>query len=480
MRIVLINIGRKTEIRIPQGLLYLASALHANGHEPIVHDEALAATPEESFDQILSYDTDIIGLSVYTLPWQLKRVEELSKTIKAVRKNALIIWGGWHASLYPKHSIVNRDVDIVVRGPGEDPICELLDVLEKGHPLRDIPGLVFKDKGHIVQTGLEPPDIEHLFPPLNFKLINLHAYLKMHDRGTGILQYITTRGCNGRCRFCLVGRLFKGYLARKPAEQIRTELKYLLKHHTVTSIHFSDDNTFRNNHEALQLCRGINDLTNNTGIPWRCATRIDTLSNLSADTYQKLAAAGCEGVVVGIESGVDRVLQLMGKGINVSQTEKALGRLVNNGLHKNLFSFLFNFPGETKDEATKTLRLACKTRLMSPKSIIMLHVFFPGASDSSSVPLDTSKTYSPPLSEIFDQYYTDHIRNYSVGRIRMNVLRYYFNASEQNESKGRRRFEFLRRLRYRLIQLRVKHCFFAIPFEYYLLKVIKRIKKPLT
>jgi radical SAM superfamily enzyme YgiQ (UPF0313 family) len=478
MRILLVNISRPTEIRIPQGLLYLASAICANGHEAVIHDEAFSATQESSFKQILSYNADVIGLSVYTLPWQLKRVEELSRAIKEACKNTLVIWGGWHPTLYPKHSILNNYVDVVIPGPGEKVVCELLDALKNRQPLKSVPGLVLKENGQIIETGPICMDPKYLYPPLNFRLIKLEAYLKRHDRGAGILQYITTRGCNAHCRFCIMAHVYKGNMIQKPQDQVLSELKYLFKHYAITAIHFSDDNTFRNDCEALQLSDVINDLTDGSGIPWRGATRINTLSNLSANTYKKLTCSGCEGVVVGIESGVDRVLRLMGKGINVSQIEKALEHLRANGLRKNLFSFLFNFTGETRTEAAKTLQLVRKTRLLLPESIIMLHVFFPGASDNNTVPLDTLKVSLPPLSEIFEQYYVNHIRNYRIGRIPINILRYYLNASEQRKGKPTGKLKFLRKLHQKIIWLRIKYGIFALPFEYHFSNIhIKKIKK---
>ncbi len=466
MRMVLVNISKPTEIRVPQGLLYLASAITNSGHEAIIHDEVLEANPQKSLEQILAYNADIVGFSVYSLPWQLKRIEQLSNSVKSASPSTLIIWGGWHATLYPKHSILNGYVDIVVCGPAERQIVEILQAIEHGRSLKTITGLVLKDNGQIIETGHICMEEQFLYPPLNFELIDFNAYLNKHDRGKGILQYITTRGCNARCRFCIMANIYKSHLIRKPQNQIFSELEYLLRNYKINAIYFSDDNTFRNEQEALQLCDIINKLTNRQGIPWRGATRINTLCDLSAETYKRLTDSGCEGAVVGIESGVDRVLKLMGKGITVSQIHKALRRLVDNGLEKNLFSFLFNFTGETEKEAIETLHMVCKTRLMLPKSIIMLHIYFPSASDSSGIPLEIAK--SSPLSAIFEQYYDEHIRNYRVSNTPMNILRYYINASQETEKSKAAGLSLLRRIHQMLIQFRIKHGMFALPFEYHL------------
>ena len=252
----------------------------------------------------------------------------------------------------------------------------------------------------------------------------------------------------------------------------------MLRNYKITSIHFSDDNTFRDDSEALELCDLVESVTNGKGIPWRCATRIDTLSCLSNFTYTKLAASGCKGIVAGIESGVDRVLQLMGKNTSVLQIQKAFKAMSENGLHRNLFSFLFGFTGETEKEAKKTLILARKTRMMFPDSDITLHVYFPGASDADWLAPDIPTALASRQSEIFANYYASHITNYWLGRIHIRVLRYYFGASKRKENNPTGWKGFLRSIYQRLIFMRIKYGIFALPFEYYLSNsFIKNIKK---
>ena len=478
MKILLINIGRKAEIRIPQGLHYLASAVQSAGHTATLHDETLSANHRESLEEILSSDADIIGLSVYSIPWQLKRAEDISRAIKTARKSTLIIWGGWHATLYPRHSILNENVDIVVRGPGEKPVCDLLEALEKKRTLKNIPALVIKENNKIIETGPECLDPQYLYPPLDFKLIDLDAYLRLHDAQAGILQYITSRGCHGRCRFCVMSGLFKGKLVHKPKEQIISELQSLLKNHKITSIHFSDDNAFRNDAQALEFCDILEISTEGKSIPWRCATRIDTLSRLSCSTYEKLVASSCKGFVIGIESGTDRVLHLMRKGITVSQINQGLKSVSAYGFLGNLFFFLFNFPGETEKEARETLRLARKTRMMFPCSNIHLNVYSPALSDSSWLEPDISPSQASRLSEIIAKYDTEQARNYRVGRINILVLRFYFGASKRKENNAVGMLRVFRNIYKKLIHLRIKYGIFSLPFEYYLSNtVIRKIRK---
>jgi radical SAM superfamily enzyme YgiQ (UPF0313 family) len=269
-----------------------------------------------------------------------------------------------------------------------------------------------------------------------------------------------------------MSRLFKGRLIRKPRDQIVAELQIQLRDHQINTIHFSDDNTFRNDAEAIELCDIVTSVTNGDGMPWRCATRIDTLSRLSKNTYQKLAASGCKGVVVGIESGVDRVLKLMGKGVTVSEIRQALRAIVENGLHESLFSFLFAFTGETKKEAEETLALVAKVRQMLPHCDICLHVYFPGASDARWLPFDISAREASRLSDAFASYYARHITNYRIAGTNMRILRFYFGASRSRGNKPPGRISFLRNLYRKLIFLRIRYGVFAVPLEYYFSSVV--------
>ncbi|MHC4211874.1 MAG: B12-binding domain-containing radical SAM protein [Planctomycetota bacterium] len=446
------------------------------GHEVRIHDEALESSQAESLKKILSQGAEVIGLSVYSVPWQLKRMEDISAAIKAHRKSTIVVWGGWHPTLYPKHTILNENVDVVVCGPGEKPLCDMLNAIEKGKNLHDISGLVIKNKEGIVETGSVCLDPDNLYPRLNFEHIEFQTYLKRHDRGTGILQYITSRGCHASCRFCIMSRQFKRRLIRKPRDQMLEELEMLFAKYKITTLHFSDDNTFRDDSEALELCDIVKSLTNGKGIPWRCATRIDTLSCLSNETLRKMADSGCKGVVVGIESGCDRVLKLMNKAITVSQIRKALSALLQNGLSENLFSFLFDFTGESLKESRETLNFARKTRLMFPDSDITLHVYFPGASNLDWLESDIDKFSASGLSDLFEDYYANHIINYHVGWTNIKFLRYYFGISRRKDSSIGR-FSFLRKLFRQTKHLRIKYGIFILPFEYYFSRLRSKIVK---
>lgn len=476
MHILLIKPSTEGGVRIPQGLIYLASAIKHSGHNVTIHDEALMTDPEESLQEILNYDADIVGLSVYTEPWNLRRSQLISKALKAKSKTKTVIWGGWHPSLYPHTCLENEHVDIVVRGPGEKIICELLNALEHSSSLREIPGLLYKENGAVLETGPICLDPHYLYPPLDFSLININAYLKHHDQGTGILQYVTSRGCHGRCTFCCMAYLFKGLVTRKPKNLIVTELSYLVRHHPVRGIHFSDDNAFRNDEEARQLSNIITEVTDGNGMPWRCAVRIDTLSRLSDKTFQVLTKSGCKGFSIGIESGADRVLKLMRKGFRLTRVHDGLKRLADHGIDHNLFFFMVGFPGETTEESPKTLAFARKIRLMFPKSDLIIYVYRPWAPDPSLAFWSPLSTCTDAVDAL-EKYYAEYVRPFRIAGKKVSLLNHYLIASRQPQNQQTVKQSSLRRLYRKLTLTRVKYNIFSFPFEYYLSKQMKRFGK---
>jgi radical SAM superfamily enzyme YgiQ (UPF0313 family) len=164
----------------------------------------------------------------------------------------------------------------------------------------------------------------------------------------------------------------------------------------------------------------------------------------------------------------------MRKGTTVPQIKRALKSLLDNGLHMNLFS---GFIGETKKEAKRTLTLARKIRLMFPLSDITLHVYFPGASDATWLLSDVQSSLTSRLSEIFAKYYAQYITNYRLTGVHIRIVRNYFGASKRREENPAHRGRSLRSMYKKLMLLRIKCGFFAVPFEYYLSNLIKNIRK---
>jgi radical SAM superfamily enzyme YgiQ (UPF0313 family) len=412
---------------------------------------------------ILAAEAKVVGISVYSTEWSVRRALLISRSVKAESKSTTVVWGGWHPSLYGRCCIQNDCVDVVLRGPAERSVCDLLDVLEKSSSMNGIVGACFKEDGSIIETGMAEVDQKSLFPRLDFDVIDVGRYVRCHDQGPGRLEYTTSRGCYGRCAFCASPRIDKRRRFRKPKGQCVDDLRYLLARHPVDRIVFSDGVGFANESEALDLADIVSMAGRGRKLRWRCDTRADALARLSDGAFRDLIRSGCTGLALGVESGTDRVLGLMKKDITVAQVSRALARMKAHGLEENLLWFMVGFPGETADEASRTVGLACEARAMFPKSSIVLKQYHPGIGGSAPEQM--------------------------IGRTRMQVawkridgtssqvVAYYLAGSAETDDKAGVFPGVFRRLYQRMLSGRVKHRFFNFPWEYYLFRLRKTLHK---
>lgn len=350
---------------------------------------------------------------------------------------------------------------MVARGPGEKSTCELLHALQQGKTFGDIEGLVFRENGSLVETHLPSADKASLFPPLDFSLIDVERYIKSHDQGSGKFSYLTSRGCFGRCAFCSSRLIDKQKRFRKPAEQCIEELKQVVARHGVGDLVISDPVAFANHHQAADLVDIIRQAGDGTKLSWRCDARIDVLSRLPEETYRDLADSGCRGFAIGIESGDNRMLQLMQKDITEAQIETVLAAMSRHGFHDNLFWFIAGFPGETPRQATRTLQLACRIRTLFPRSSIVLAWYKPQL--AGQIPAAPAAPTRP-----------------RIGKTSVGVASYYLSASAQRAGRSGGLKSRLKRAYQRVILARVKHQIFLLPVEYLLYRLREFLRTRLT
>lgn len=464
MFVVLVNTLEPTEIRLPQGLLYLASATKARGHRVEIHDELLEEDLESSLQALIDRKPEMVGICVYSNPFSIERARAISKRMKEVDPKVTIVWGGWHVTKFPKQSVSEFNVDYIVRGPAEKTFPDLLDRLGEERPVGRIAGVMYNSDTDIVDGGEPVLESHDMFPPLDFSLVNVTAYLLSHDRAKGTLQYITSRGCTGRCAFCCMASLFRGKVFVKPREQVVKELGELLKTYPVESLSLSDDNAFRSDSEALRLAEMLEECLGGRPIHWRCATRVDTLFRLSRETLCRLRETGCSGFAIGVESGVQRVLDLMRKGYKATMLWPVLQRLKEVGFDKNLIFLMLGFPGEIADEAQKTLKTAERIRILMPTSDISIVEYIPmnpgdNGQDKLSVAVFTASDARRP-----------HSRN-GMGK-NISIARHYIVTSRAVKGKKRAPARIAKGIQRTLAMVRIRYGFYSLPLEFHLSKWI--------
>jgi anaerobic magnesium-protoporphyrin IX monomethyl ester cyclase len=254
----------------------------------------------------------------------------------------------------------------VVRGEGEQTMVELLAAFEVGGDLAAVPGVLCRaaaDRGAAGEgargdgaagAALPRPfarDLDHIpFPARD--LLPGHDYIEFCRRSYGfaITTVMSTRGCPFTCEFCSNVVFARSYRERSAANVV-DEIEEVLAQ-GFDRVSFADDVFTLNRRRVLEICAEIQRRGLRFG--WECLGRVDAFD---AETAQAMRAAGCFRIFFGIESGNDRILQLMDKRITTAQAREAVLTAHGAGLETGAF-FIVCYPGDTDDTALDTLRFA--------------------------------------------------------------------------------------------------------------------------
>jgi radical SAM superfamily enzyme YgiQ (UPF0313 family) len=356
---------RKMRPYAPLGTLYAASALREANISVAVFDTMLE-DPEPGFTNALKqsrprivaiYEDDFNFLSkmcltrMRELAWQLAR--------EAHKAGAVVIAHGSDATDQAE-AYLRQGVDFVLRGEAEQTLVELCSAILSGHPHLDIPGLVYlDDAGSPVQSaGRTPKNASwSTLPKPARELIDLepyrHAWTSAHGQFSA--NVVASRGCPYRCNWCakpISGNKFQ----IRPARSVAMEVRELKEMYGVQHIWFGDD-VFALNHQWVQeFANEIEAM--HCALPFKIQSRADLMTET---TVAGLKRAGCTEVWMGAESGSQKILNAMDKGLRVSDVVTARSRLADENIRACYF-LQFGYPGETWEDIQQTIALVRDTR----------------------------------------------------------------------------------------------------------------------
>ncbi|MFZ5584616.1 MAG: B12-binding domain-containing radical SAM protein [Thermodesulfobacteriota bacterium] len=277
-----------------------------------------------------------------------RRVAAIAKRLDP---GALVLAGGPHPSAAPEQVLADANFDLCVIGEGERTLAELLRCLEAGGDLRQAPGLAFRGEGGVVRTAPRPlmPGLEGLPRPLT----DAARVLVDHDRypARALGHVMATRGCPQRCAYCGSHGLWGRRPRLRPPGEVTAELA-AMRAAGVERVHFDDD-TFGVTPAYLEslcaaLAKGV------PGLAWSCETHVRLIDQANLERMQ---AAGCRTIQLGVESGSDRILAAVGKGFTVAQALAACRLVKRQGLRLEVF-IMAGFPQETEASLRETIAVA--------------------------------------------------------------------------------------------------------------------------
>ncbi len=319
---------------------------------------------DEVVREARSYDLVILHTSTPTLANDAQTAENLKRHFPKL----LIGFAGPHPTVLPEATLSQaRAADFVAIGEFDYTVAEIA----RGVPLAEVDGIAYRSNGSVLRTPRRP-FIEDL-DALPFVTEVYARDLKPEDYFIGYLKhpYVSLyagRGCRSHCTFCLWPQTISGhtYRVRSP-ENLYEEMvraKQLFPH---VREYFLDDDTFTDNPKLTEIARYIKRL----GLVWSCNARV----SVPKETLKVLKESGLRLLVVGFESGNQKILNNIRKGVRLDQARsfvraaRELGILIHG-------TFVLGLPGESAETIEETIRFA---REIDPYSLqVSLAAPYPG------------------------------------------------------------------------------------------------------
>lgn len=327
---------KTAEKRPPLGLGSLMSIVRNKGHKVFFIDNYLKPSNFIEQGYLQRNKIDFVGIYANTICYRdtLRMFKEIEKLRNKGLWNGKIIVGGPHTTV--ALDTIPEFVDYVVQGEGERAILEIINNKAKERVIRkerikDLDSLPF-----------QPWDI--------FNKLPYHYFCRWMDEKP-IFTMNTSRGCPFNCAFCSVGSIWGTEYTYFSANRIISEIEYLIKNYGAKGIYFREDNFTLNGKRTQEFCEKL--IKKKLNIAWACETRV---SNLSEKLVKLMSTAGCKAFFLGVESGSQKVLNILNKNITVEQTRNVLGWCKKYNI--NAFcSLITGVPGETYEDYLLTKKL---------------------------------------------------------------------------------------------------------------------------
>jgi len=349
-------------IHPPQGLCHLAAMFPQDAYQVAILDaQALFMGVEETVRQAVALQPDYVGIMTFTI--SVHTVAKVADLIREAVPGVRVILGGPHMSALPEETFARYpQFDLAVLGEGEVTLPELISCLEQGGDLATVPGIIYRDREGAVRRTVPRSylrDLDQLPMPRWDLLPHLPDHYRpstMTYRALPAVAIVTSRGCPHQCTFCdrsVFGRRWRAH----GAETVLGWIDHLTANYGIKDINFQDDHFMVDKKRLAAICAGIT--RNHPGLLWSTIGRADAVDPESARLMKE---AGCWQIAFGIESGSQRILDVLKKNETIEQIEEAVRIIKGCGMTvKGLF--MAGCPTETEETLQETERFIRKLDL---------------------------------------------------------------------------------------------------------------------
>lgn len=360
----------------PLGIGYLAAVLEKEGYEVSILDSHIEELSKRGIvNKLREYKPDVVGVT-FTTENRFEGFDTIELAKKAL-PDGIVVAGGPHVTLAADDTLKNvKSLDIIVRGEGEYSFLELIKAIEKKSDLRKVSGISFRDGKDIIHTPahLLIMDLDEIpFPARHLYKIELYNFF-IDVPGRGKLKagnIMTSRGCPFRCNFCATPSVWGSKCRVRSPENVIAEIEQMVSNYRIEGLWVFDDTFNASKKRTAEICELM--IEKKLNLSWFCEIRVDLVDR---ELLKLMKEAGCYYVGFGVESGSARILdKVIQKRITLEQIDEVRIMCKEAGIIANPF-FILSHPGETWDEAQKTLELMKKwSSEGSPVSISLLHIY---------------------------------------------------------------------------------------------------------
>lgn len=439
----------------PLGTLYAAALLRSNGYEVSLFDTMFAHGAEEVIEHLeqhspkffVIYDDGFNYLTKMCLTNMREAAFKMSKLAKE-KDCTVIISSSDSTDHFEKY--LQQGADFILIGEAEQTLLQLVTAINNNeNNFSAIQGLAYLQNGIAIKTINRNVmrDLDALPLPA-WDLVNIMPYREMWMKSSGYfsMNMGTTRGCPFKCNWCAKPIYGNRYNSRSP-QHVVNELKLLKEQFSFDHIWFCDDIFGLKPGWVKQFADLIEK--ENLRFRFKIQARADLL--LQDDYVNDLARAGCDNIWMGAESGSQRILDAMDKGITIEQIYAATKLLKKHGIKPSFF-IQFGYPGETKEDIRKTINMI--NELLPAELGISVSYPLPGTvfyekvkaelkeksnwTDSDELKLMFSNTYRPEFYKQLHRYvhksYRRHIAIQQLKNLFSNPVKTNFQKLKKAAS----------------------------------------------
>jgi anaerobic magnesium-protoporphyrin IX monomethyl ester cyclase len=338
----------------PLGTLYVAAAMIEAGHEVRFYNGAFL-THEDIMAGVTAFEPEFVGLYSTTFGWNKAR--KTAADLKRLRPNLFIVVGGPYAIAVQEDCLAAcADIDALITGEGEYTVVEMLERRQAGKSLAGVKGVVYREGKDIKKNASRPliTDLDALPFPARELLGEAGRYIPPPAtyRRKPVAVIMTSRGCNRNCLYCFqIDRHRELGIRYRSVANVMAEIELVLSQ-GYREIKFIDDTLAADYKRAMEIATEIK--RRGLDFTWYTSACVNQVDKALLEAFR---VAGCWAILFGAESGVQKDLNTIRKGITLAQIKKAVKAAKEVGL--TVYTpFLFGIPGQTYADGLKSIEFA--------------------------------------------------------------------------------------------------------------------------